>query len=155
MHCLELGLLTKFENVHLHNCFSYCAAQTSSNWKSLAVCIYKLTVGETGEFANRFTGLKKKRLTGLPVSYTCTLYMYFAQALTIPFVVTSQQPIQQPIPSAYIIICVLDTVKPTKFVPDIYFFPHSLILWKVSSLCVRKGRRRVVTQAAATAGFHR
>ena len=35
------------------------------------------------------------------------------------------------------------------------FFPHSLILWKVSSLCVRKGRRRVVTQAAATAGFHR
>ena len=88
----------------------------------------QLTVGETGEFANRFTGLKKKRLTGLPVSYTCTLYMYFAQALTIPFVVTSQQPIQQPIPSAYIIICVLDTVKPTKFVPDIYFFPHSLIL---------------------------
>ena len=87
-----------------------------------------LTVGETGEFANRFTGLKKNRLTGLPVSYTCTLYMYFAQALTIPFVVTSQQPIQQPIPSAYIIICVLDTVKPTKFVPDIYFFPHSLIL---------------------------
>ena len=84
MHCLELGLLTKFENVQLHFFFLLGCSNIQQLKKSGSVYV-QINGGRNRRICKPVYRIEKNRLTGLPVSYTCTLYMYTVLCASIDY----------------------------------------------------------------------